>query len=64
MTAIMQAGAESDREDNARAAREISVTSCTSATIVERLPATIADAIGYEGKRYVQLVDGLDWRLR
>lgn len=45
MTAIMQAGAESDREDNARA-------------------ATIADAIGYEGKRYVQLVDGLDWRLR
>lgn len=51
MTAIMQTGGEWDGEDVARAARLISLTLSTFATVVERLPAPLADIIGCEGER-------------
>lgn len=52
MIAIIRTGAESDREDVARAASKISLTLSTLAMVVERLPAPLADTIGFdEGNR-------------
>lgn len=48
MTALIQNGVESGAEDIARAAKIISVTLSTFATIVQLLLAPVADKIGSE----------------
>lgn len=55
-TAIMETGAESGREDIARAARLISLTLSMFAATVERSPARLADTIGCEGEGDLKLV--------